>query len=105
MLVKILNVLLVDVSQSTIYGWKDFDKEPATKKKVSTITKGKHTKKGADTSPIHKTMNYLQIGVRRQDIQFKAKALLSKRFPDFKASSGSMDKFMSHHSLSVRKSL
>ena len=102
------------VSWSTIFGWKDIDKEPATKKKVPTITKGKHTKKGAgrhlsysqeiDEELLSWVLHQrdLHIGVRRQDIQFKAKALISERHLDFKVSSGWMDKFMCRHSLSVR---
>ena len=102
------------VSRSTIYGWKDIDKEPATKKEVSTTTKGKHTKKGAGrhlsySQEIDKELlswvlhqRDLQVGVRRQDIQFKAKAMLSERCPSFKASNGRVDKFMCRHSLSIR---
>ena len=63
----------------------------ATKKKVSTTTKGKHTKKGAgrrfsysqkiDEELLSRMLHWrdLQMGVRRQDIQFKAKAMLSER--------------------------
>ena len=102
------------VSRSTIYGWKDIDKEPATKKKISTITKGKHVKKGAGRNLSYSQeideellswvlhQRDLQIGVRRQDIQFKAKAMLSERCPSFKASNGWVDKFMCRHSLSIR---
>ena len=102
------------VSRSTIYGWKDIDKEPATKKKVSTTTKGKHMKKGAGRNLSYsqeideellswvRYQRDLQIGVRRQDIQFKAKAMLSERCPSFKASNGWVDKFMCRHSLSIR---
>ena len=102
------------VSRSTIYGWKDIDKEPATKKKVSTTTNGKHTKKGAGRHLSYSQEIYeellswvlhqrdLQIVVRKEDIQFIAKLMLSERCPSFKASNGWVDKFMCHYSLSIR---
>ncbi len=101
------------MSRSTIYGWRDIDKEPI-EKKIPKNTKGKHTKKGAGR-PISYPQELeddvvawvlrqrdLQMPVRRQDIQFKATALITPDHPLFKASSGWIDKFMTRHSLSLR---
>ena len=101
------------VSRSTIYGWKDIDKEPL-KKKFPTAAKGKHMKKGAGR-PITYPQELeddlitwvlwqrdLQLPVRRQDIQLKATALIAPDHPSFKASAGWVDKFMRRHSLSLR---
>ena len=100
------------VSRSTIYGWKDINKKPV--KKFPTATKGKHLKKGA-SRPISYPQELddgliawvlrqrdLQVAVRRQDIQMKASAAIAPDNPSFKASSGWVDKFMRHHSLSLR---
>ena len=90
------------VSRSTIYGWRDIDKE------------GKHTKKGAGRPLTYSQciddellswilhQRDLQVTVRRLDIQLKAKALIGSDLPQFKASSGWVDKFMCRHSLSIR---
>ena len=100
------------VSQSTIYGWKDLDKQPI--RKLPKKKKGKHIKKGAGR-PISyaKEMDDdllawvlrqrdLQVPVRRQDIKMKATALITPTNPHFRASSGWVDKFMCCHSLSLR---
>ena len=101
------------VSRSTIYGWKDLDKEPL-KKKFPTTTKGKHKKKGAGrpiTYPQEREDNLiawvlwqrdLQLPVWRQDIKLKAIALIAPDHLNFKASAGWLDKFMCRHSLSLR---
>ena len=97
------------VSRSTIYG---IDKEPMAK--VPVTTKGKHTKKGAGRQLTYSQciddellswilhQRDLQVTVRRLDIQLKAKALIGSDLPQFKASSGWVDKFMCLHSLSIR---
>ena len=100
------------VSRSTIYGWRNIDKQPI--QKVPIVKKGKHLKKGAGR-PISYTQEVdeelltwvlrqrdLQIPVRRQDIQLKATALIAPDHPSFKASNGWVDKFMRRHSLSLR---
>ena len=101
------------VSRSTIYGWKDIEKEPI-ENKVAKAVMGKHTKKGAGR-PISYPQSFdedliewvlrqrdLVVPVRRQDIQLKATALITPDCPHFKASNGLVDKFMHRHSLSLR---
>ena len=100
------------VSRSTIYGWKDLNKEPF--KEIPTATKGKHMKKGAGrpiTYPQELEDNLiawvlwqrdLQLPVRRQDIKLKAIALIAPDHLSFKASAGWVDKFLCRHSLSLR---
>lgn len=105
------------IPRSTIYGWKNIDKEPietAKNKKFPAAKKGKHTKKGAGRhisygQDIEEELitwvlmqRDLQIPVRRRDIQLKAKALIGPEHPDFKASNGWVEKFMCRHSLSLR---
>lgn len=100
------------VSRSTIYGWKDIDKEPIAK--ISMATKGKHLKRGAGR-PISYPLALeeeliewvlrqrdLQLPVRRQDIQMRATGLITPHHPSFKASCGWVEKFMARHSLSLR---
>lgn len=99
------------VSRSTIYGWRNVDKEPAIKK-MSKRKKGKHIKKGAGRPLTYSKeieddliawvlkQRDLQVPVSRQDIQHKA--LIKPSNPSFAASAGWMDKFMCRHSLSVR---
>ena len=100
------------VSRSTIYGWRNIDKEPI--KKVATASKGKHLKKGAGR-PISYPQKCneellvwvvmhrdLQLMVRRLDIQLKATALIARDHPSFKASYGWVNKSMCRHSLSLR---
>ena len=108
------------MSRSTIYGWRNIDKEPIEKLptakngKFPTAKKGKHVKKGAGR-PISYAVEIdkeliawvlrqrdLQVPVRRQDIQLKATALIAPDHPSFKASNGWLDKFMCCHSLSLR---
>ena len=98
------------VSRSTMYGWRDIDKEPMAK--VPVTTKGKHTKKGVgrpltysqsiDDELLSWILQQRDLQVRRLDIQLKAKALIGSDLPQFKASSGWVDKFMCRHSLSIR---
>ena len=106
------------VPRSTIYGWRNLDKEPIEKSqkkgKFPMSKKGKLMKKGAGRPISYKQeiedelitwvlrQRDLQIPVRRQDIQLKAMELISPDNPSFKASNGWMNKFMRRHSLSLR---
>ena len=105
------------IPRSTIFGWRNIDKEPietAKNKKLPTVKKAKHIKKGAGRHISYRQdieeelitwilkQRDLQIQVRRRDIQLKAKALITPEHPDFKASNGWVDKFMCRHSLSLR---
>lgn len=106
------------VAQSTIYGWKDVDKTPAAvakvKKKFLSARKGKHLKKGAgrpityskeiDDSLIAWVLKQrdLHLPVGRLELKLKAKVLICPTLPNFKASSGWIEKFMRRHSLSLR---
>ena len=81
---------------------------------VPVTTKGKHAKKGAGRPLSYSQciddellswilrQRDLRVTVRRLDIQLKAKALIGSGLPQFKASSGWVDKFMCRHSLSIR---
>ena len=97
----------------TIYGWRNLDKQ-LIHKKVPKKKKGKHIKNGAGR-PVSYAKELeddlvawilrqrdLQVPVRRQDIKMKATAFITPTKPNFKASSGWVDKFMRRHSLSVR---
>ena len=106
------------VARSTIYGWKNVDKTPAAaakaKKKFPSSKRGKHLKKGAgrpmtyskeiDDNLIAWVLKQrdLHLPVRRLELKLKAKALICPHLPNFKASSGWIEKFMRRHSLSLR---
>ena len=102
------------LSRSTIYGWKDIDKEPATKKKVSTTTKGNIRRRVLeDTSPIRKRLTrscchgcYIReisrLPSEDKTSSSKQRQCFLKRCPSFKASNGWVDKFMCRHSWYIR---
>ena len=106
------------VARSTIYGWKDVDKSPAAvakaKKKFPSARKGKHLKKGAgrpityckeiDDNLIAWVLKQrdLHLPVGKLELKLKAKALIYPTLPNFKTSSGCIEKFMRRHSLSLR---
>ena len=106
------------VARSTIYGWKNIDQTPAaiakTQQKYPSTKKGKHIKTGAgrpltypkeiDESVIAWVLRQrdLHLPVRRLELKLKARALICPTLPNFKASSGWVEKFMHRHSLSLR---
>ena len=106
------------VARSTIYGWKNVDKTPAAaakaKKKFPSSKRGKHVKKGAGRPMTYSKeiddnlmawvlkQRDLHLPVRKLELKLKAKALICPHLPNFKASSGWIEKFMRRHSLSLR---
>ena len=106
------------VARSIIYGWKNIHQTPAaiakTQQKYPSTKKGKHIKTGAgrpltypkeiDKSVIAWVLRQrdLHLPVRRLELKLKARALICPTLPNFKASSGWVEKFMCRHSLSLR---
>ena len=106
------------VARSTIYGWKNIDQTPAaiakTQQKYPSSKKGNHIKTGTerpltylkeiDESVIVWVLRQkdLHLPVQRLELKLKARALICLTLPNFKASSGWVEKFMRRHSLSLR---
>ena len=64
------------VSRSTIYGWRNIDKEPI--KKVATASKGKHLKKGAGrpiSYPQERDEELLAWVLRQRDLQLTVRRI------------------------------
>ena len=104
-----------DIPRTTIRGWKDLDKKPVDKKMSYTCKKKGKNKAGAGRPLSYNEdfdmeicqwvleMRDLHLPIQRKHIQRKALALIQPTHPTFKASDGWLSKFLTRHSLTLRR--